>query len=118
MRDPDRGDPAATGQGRRGRAVFELTLEHGVWPTRHGESAREDHDRRSGCVHVDSVDARLAGVYGIAISVGVGSARGTRGESESHAGAAIGTGDIPGRANNITSRTGSVTVGQSVIWFF
>ena len=110
MRDPDRGDPAATRQGRCGRAILEFTLEHGVWPTRHREPAREDHDRRSSCVYVDCVDARFAGVHRFAISVGIRSARGTRGQPESDSGAAIrATGTIG--ASNITSGSRSVTVG-------
>lgn len=104
MRDPGSSDPAATWQSGCGRVVFELTLEHGVWPTRHGESARKDHDRRGGCVYVDSVDAWFAGIHWFAFGVGVAT-RGTAtgGEPEPNTGTAVGaTGDISSGASSVT----------------
>jgi hypothetical protein len=45
-------DLVATGKGRRRRAVFEFSVEHGIWPARHTDSAFEDYDRRRRCLYV------------------------------------------------------------------
>jgi len=58
--DPRRDDPAATGQGGRGRALFQHVIEHRFWTTWHCESVGKDHDWSSRGVHVDSTRARLA----------------------------------------------------------
>src|SRR5688500_7692532 len=110
MPDPGGGDSAATGQGGCGRAIFELTLEHGVWPTRHGEPAREDHDRRSSGVHGDCIDARTAGVHRYALRVGIPT-RGTRGKPKPNTRSAVcATGTTAGTCD-ITGSAGGVTCG-------
>lgn len=102
MRDPDSSDPAATGQSGRGRTILEFTLEHGLRPARHSESARKDHDWRSGSLHADRADARPAGIHRLAFGIGVGSACGTRSKPKPNTGTAVrATRDITGRASGV-----------------
>ena len=71
---PGGGDSTTAGQGRRRRTFFKHTIEHCFWTARHGESAREDHDRSRGRLHADRSRARLADpdrlTLGFAIDVG------------------------------------------------
>jgi len=109
VHDPGAGDPAPAWQSRRGRALFELTLEHSLRPTRHCKPAREDHDRRGGCVYVACVDAQLAGIHRFAFSVGIAARERTSRKPEPNTGAAIGAGAI--RTRDITGCSGSVANG-------
>jgi hypothetical protein len=115
---PDCGDSAATGQSRRGRVVLQHALEHGLRPTWHGESACEDHDRRSGCVYVDSVDAWFADFQWLTLGAAIDTRERARGEPESggDARATIRACDVTRiRARNVTSSTCCVASGESVI---
>jgi hypothetical protein len=69
---PDRGDPAATRQSRRRRALLELFIEHGIRPARHSKPVGEDHDRRGGRVHVDRVGAWFTFLHWNTIGIAVG----------------------------------------------
>ena len=109
MLDPDRGRVTATGQSRRGRVVLEHAFEHGVWPTRHGEFAREDHDRRSGGVHADRTGARFADPEWLAFGVAINSGRAGR-QSEPDCGASTTAGAIECTGNFTRDRAGSVTI--------
>jgi len=108
VRHPDRGDPVAARKGRCRRALFELIVEHGIRPARHGESAREDHDRRGGCVYVDRISAWFTDLHWQQICVAVGA--GERPNSDSHAG----TASIPRRASHGARNPGGITVGEQV----
>ena len=110
MHHPGGGDPLATRQSRRGRALLEFTLEHSLRPARHRKPAREDHDRRSGCVHVARTDAQLAGLYRFALSLGITTSERTSREPEPNTGTA--TGAVGTR--DITGCTSGVASGQSV----
>ena len=109
MLDPDRGDPAATRQSRRGSALFEHAFEHGVWPARHREFVGEDHDRRRSRVYGDRVDVGSAGIHRIAFGVAIDTG-GTGGEPQPD----TNTG-ATSRARCITSDTRGFTSGESVI---
>ena len=67
----DNGDPAATRQGRCGRAFFQHFIEHCFWTTRHREPFGEDHDRSSGCVHVDRAHVGIADADRFTIGVAI-----------------------------------------------
>ena len=109
MLDPDRSDPAATGQSGRGSALFKHAFEHGIRPARHGKSVGEDHDRRCGSFYADRVNAGSAGVHGIAIGVAIGPGRASgEPESDANTGGTSGTGDVTGSARRVTR-------GESVI---
>ncbi len=111
MRHPGSGDPAATGQSGRRRFVLEFTLEHGFRPTRHRESAREDHDRRGSGVYAACVDAQFAGVHRLALSVGIATRERPGREPEPNTRAAISASGTTAGACDITSRTGSIAGG-------
>ena len=120
MHHPDCGDPAATGQSRRGRVVFQHALEHGLRPARHGELVGQDHNWRRGRVHVDCVDAWFADLQWLALGVVERPRERTCGEPESDTGATIRTGptvraNATVRARDITRSPGSIASGQSVV---
>ena len=115
MLDPDRSDPAATGQSGRGSALFKHAFEHGLRSPRYREFAGEDHDRRRSRVYGDCVDAGSACVHGFAFGVAIDTGRaGCKPESNARAdttsASAIG-------ASDITCDARSFTCGNSVIWF-
>ena len=75
MRDPDRGDSVAAGQGRCGCALLEQFVEHGIRPAWDGECVGEDHDWRRRRVHVDCIDAWVADFDGFKIGFAVGAGK-------------------------------------------
>lgn len=122
MFGPGGSDSVATGQSRCGRVVFEYAFEHGFRPARHGEFACEDHDRRGGCVYVDSVDAWFTDFHRFAIGFGIRAHERAGSQSESDTGAASSTRKlasrtrwITGGACCITGRARCITGGNSVV---
>ena len=112
MPDPDRGRVAATRQSGRGRAVLEHAVEYSLWTTRHSEPAREDHNRRSGCVHADRPRAGFIEPDWLPIGVIVNTSR-TCGEPEPDS--STGTTSTSELTGNFTrERASCITCGDEV----
>ena len=101
MRDTRSSDTAPAGQSGCRGTLFQHLIEHRIWTTWHRESFSEDHDRSSGCVHVNSFDAWIACDHRIALGAFVGRSTG----SNPDAGA---------DARGFTSSTGGFTSSESV----
>jgi hypothetical protein len=64
VRHPDYYYSASAGKVRRGRAIFQLGFEHGVWAARDGDVVGQDYDWRRGCLFPAGVVSLAAGNHG------------------------------------------------------
>ena len=115
MHHPGGGDPAATWQSGRRRALLEHRLEHRLRPARHGKPLGEDHNWRRRSVHADRVDAQLAGIPRRALNPGVDPGHRTSSDAESIARSGSIAGRVTSGTRDFARSTSSITRGDEVV---
>jgi len=111
---PGGSDPAAAGQGGRGRAFLEHDLEHRFRPARDCKLVGQDHNRRRRRVHADRIDTRFAAIHRLALDPGVDTRKRSSHCAESIADSGSITRRITSCPRDITRRTGSITCGNEI----